>query len=448
MGRRPRGAMPQMRRHAASNTARVRIGYEVIWLGKWGSPEAHERYRAIIRRYCDGLPLAGPAAVPCAGPPPANGVVHPGPGTASSPATVSPRLVPDGPLAGAPPDLLLVELCSRYLEHAMSYYVSADGKPTSMIDTIRMGIRALREFQNLPAAEFGPRLLEEVTKKLVEQPLQRRKNPDGSPMYRSRKTINAALKAIKLMFKWGVGVELIPPETHAKLAAAPLLKRGRSAARETPPRQPVEDAVIEATLPYLPPMIAVMVKLQRLIGCRPGELCRMRPCELKRVLGRSFTLLEWKPGQHKNDWREQEAQRIIGPRAAAILEPYLRGNPEEFCFIAAESEADRNANRRAARKSPMTPSQRERREKARRRSKPRTPITEDAYRRAITRACERHGIARWTPHQLRHAAATEARNELDIDAAQARIGTRSLNVTEVYAKRSRERAIEVAELLG
>ena len=36
-------------------------------------------------------------------------------------------------------------------------------------------------------------------------------------------------------------------------------------------------------------------------------------------------------------------------------------------------------------------------------------IKSEVVRRAIDRACEKIGIARWNPHQLRHAASTDAR---------------------------------------
>jgi integrase len=50
--------------------------------------------------------------------------------------------------------------------------------------------------------------------------------------------------------------------------------------------------------------------------------------------------------------------------------------------------------------------------------------------------------------QLRHNAATEAREHLGLDAAQARMGHRTARITEVYAEVRQERAAEVARLLG
>jgi integrase len=62
--------------------------------------------------------------------------------------------------------------------------------------------------------------------------------------------------------------------------------------------------------------------------------------------------------------------------------------------------------------------------------------------------CEKHGISRWTPHQLRHAVANEIRHKEDLDAAQAVLGHKHAKVTEVYAKVRREKMSDVAWKYG
>ena len=68
----------------------------------------------------------------------------------------------------------------------------------------------------------------------------------------------------------------------------------------------------------------------------------------------------------------------------------------------------------------------------------------DSYRRAISRACEKTGIAPWHPHQLRHNAATRIRKECGLEAAQVMLGHSRADITEVYAQRDAEKAREVA----
>ena len=51
MGRRADGALPTMRRHKATNTARIVIGGKVHSLGRWGSTEAQDRYDTLMAAY-------------------------------------------------------------------------------------------------------------------------------------------------------------------------------------------------------------------------------------------------------------------------------------------------------------------------------------------------------------------------------------------------------------
>ena len=87
---------------------------------------------------------------------------------------------------------------------------------------------------------------------------------------------------VRRMFRWAAAEELVPPAIYQALTAVGGLRRGRSHARETAPIEPVSDGVIEATLPHLPEVVADMVRLQRLTGMRPAEVCLIRPCDLNR----------------------------------------------------------------------------------------------------------------------------------------------------------------------
>jgi hypothetical protein len=59
MGRNPKHLLPQMRLHAQSGHARVRINGKAYWLGRFGSPEAKAAYDRLIAEY-----LAARGAVP------------------------------------------------------------------------------------------------------------------------------------------------------------------------------------------------------------------------------------------------------------------------------------------------------------------------------------------------------------------------------------------------
>ncbi|MGB2820917.1 MAG: tyrosine-type recombinase/integrase, partial [Phycisphaerae bacterium] len=55
---------------------------------------------------------------------------------------------------------------------------------------------------------------------------------------------------------------------------------------------------------------------------------------------------------------------------------------------------------------------------------------------------------RWHPHQLRHNAATELRKEFGIEAARIILGHRSAAITEVYAEKDEQQAIEAVTKVG
>ena len=74
--------------------------------------------------------------------------------------------------------------------------------------------------------------------------------------------------------------------------------------------------------------------------------------------------------------------------------------------------------------------------------------TTGSYRRAIQRACDIAGIDKWSPHQLRHNAATAIRKKFGLEAAQLLLGHAKADVTQMYAEVNQAKAVEVAGKLG
>ncbi len=249
----------------------------------------------------------------------------------------------------------------------------------------------------------------------------------------SRGVINHRIRRLKHIFRWGVEQQLISTEaSHAIDAVRPLM-RGRTEARETEPVGPVPDELVERTLPFMPSVVADMVRLQRLTGARPSEICELRPGDIDR----SGEVWCYVPRSHKTEHHGRGRTIFMGVRAQAILLPYLLRNAEAFCFSPSESERKRAEALREARKSPVQPSQWNRR-KRRPKKKPGERYTRDSYRRAIHRACdaadrqahddgeqlpaETRIVPRWSPHRLRHSAATEIRRRFGLEAAQVCLG--------------------------
>jgi integrase len=141
------------------------------------------------------------------------------------------------------------------------------------------------------------------------------------------------------------------------------------------------------------------------------------------------------PRQHKTEHHERERVIFIGPRPQRALRPFLSTAGDRYVFSPRRAERERNAAKRAARRSPMTPSQRARKRKPRMTGAPRECYTVASYRRAIRRACMKSGIPPWHPHQLRHTAGTMVRERYGIEASQAVLGHSELSTTQVYAEK-------------
>jgi len=64
------------------------------------------------------------------------------------------------------------------------------------------------------------------------------------------------------------------------------------------------------------------------------------------------------------------------------------------------------------------------------------------------RACVALGVTGWTPHWLRHNAATRVRDEFGIEAAQAIAGHSSPDMTALYATKMDGLAMKVVTQIG
>ena len=121
---------------------------------------------------------------------------------------------------------------------------------------------------------------------------------------------------------------------------------------------------------------------------------------------------------------------LIGPRAQAILLPYLLRNENIVCF-----EGPKGGEQ-----------------------------CPKYYGKHIRYACDKAFPApaemtcderkkwqkdhRWAPNRLRHTRATEVRKTHGLEAAQAVLGHATADVTQIYAERDIEKAAEVMARVG
>lgn len=392
---------PKYRHYKPKDLAVVRIDGRDIYLGKFNSPESLEKYGRVLAewRASGVVPVASSAVVP---------------------------VVPDdGPVT-------ITELIVAFMRHAETFYRRPDGTPTGELNNYRDAFRPLRAlYGTTPAKDFGPLALKAVRQAMVDKDL-------------SRRVINRRVQRIKRLIGYGVENELLPASNHHALLAVKALGAGRSEAREKAPVRPVPDAHVDAVQPYLSRQLWAVVSLQRLTGMRSSEALALRGADLDTT----GDVWLYSCASHKSAHHGRERQIPIGPRAQAILRPWLRADPSEPLFQPREAEAERNAEKRRKRASPMTPSQAARKAKADRKRAPGDSYDARAYAHAIKRACDRAGVDSWHPHQLRHNAATWLRKEFGIEVARVILGHASAAVTETYAQIDKSKAIAAMQQVG
>lgn len=392
MKTRPPGYCRQREKNQ-QDRAYTRIGGKKIWLGIYGSPESRLKYSSLVA-----------------------GINNQEPGPPDS------QHIPT-----------VVEVMADYLRYAEVYYRRHDGKPGREYELIVDICKYLRrQAGSLPAKEYGPRWLKQLRQRLIEANL-------------SRKYINKQVDRVRRMFRWAASEELIPSDVPQSLSMVSGLRKGRSNARETSPIRPVDPKAISATMEYLPQVVGDMVELQLLTGMRSGELCIMRPVDIDR----SGDIWLYSPSHHKTEHLDHVRSIAIGKRAQGILLRYLARAENSYLFRPLDSEAKRRAEMTAARITPLSCGNRPgTNRKTDPKRKPGDRYSVDSYRRAIARAAKAAGVEPWSPHRLRHTMATEVRRHYSLDHVQAVLGHKGARISEVYAELDRDKAIQVARMLG
>lgn len=374
---------PKYRPHS-SGQARVQIDGRVHYLGKYGSPESHAAYKRLVAEKFSEQP----------GSPSVEQAVAPVVGVAT-----------------------VCTLLYSYLTWARDYY-HGEGEYTHA----RVIAKHMKPWLKCRTRDFSPQMLAAFRDSLI--PVRRPR----SELCISRQYINRQLTRARRIFRWGVSQGLVPAGIWEALKSVDGLRRGKSDAREATKVHPVDRSVVEATITQMCPTLAAMVQFELLTGCRPEDVCYMRLCEIDRS-GPVWVLA---PEEHKTAWREMTHEVHIGPKAQAILAPFLGGDPAAYVFSPRQAQKERGF-------------------------KPRREVadhyTTHAYRTAIGYAIKRTAIdgkpcPHWTPNQLRHTRGTEVRQQYGLEGAQVTLGHAKADVTQIYAERDRELARLIASEIG
>ena len=205
-------SLPTYRKHKVSGQAVVTIGGKDIYLGAHGTKASKIEYDRIIADY-----LAAGRRLP----------------VASHDPTVS-------------------EIVLAFWKHAKDYYrkpvLNPDGsqktdpsgkpvtEPTTEVRNLKRVLRPLRRhYGDTLAHEFGPLALKAFRQHMIQ-------------LGWCRRSVNSNIARVKMVFKWAVAEELVPPSVHYGLIAVSGLKAGRSDAIQSDPVKPVPDEFVEATL--------------------------------------------------------------------------------------------------------------------------------------------------------------------------------------------------------
>ena len=214
----------------------ARTGGQHIYLGKFNSPESHQRYARLLAE------LMQP-------------VTH----VESVPNTDRNTL------------LLVSEVLVQYLDFAEDYY-AIDGNPGKEFRAMVDAVSPLNELYGVSLAdEFGPLKLKTLRQHLIDRGL-------------CRTEINKRIGRINRVFKWAVDEELVSSSVNEALRTVMGLKYGRTSARESEPVRPIDEHFVMATLPFTAPQVAAMAQVQLLTGMRPSEVSAMRSEDIDRSL--------------------------------------------------------------------------------------------------------------------------------------------------------------------
>jgi integrase len=385
--------VPSYRKHS-SGQARVTINGKDHLLGKYGSQQSKELYGRLIAQFAASGHLDS---------------------------------------FGITRTILIQDFALAYLRHSKVYYAGSP-EHANMKPVIA---RLVELYGSAEANSFGAAEFKVVRQAWIDAGRN------------ARQSINRQMARLLRAVKWGVSENLLPATNYQAMRCVEPLKRGRCAAKESTGIAPVEQQLVDQTLKHVTHVVADMIRLQILTGCRPGEVVKIKP----EMVDRSDDVWLIRLQDHKTAHRGRERTIYCGPKAQAVLAPYLLRGPDKFCFSPIESEKQRRQAihdaRLTAKNQGNRPGYSKRFRLCRKpRKEPGISWTAGTFARAIRNACEREGLKTWSPNQLRHSAATAIRKQFGLEAAQVILGHSELGVTQIYAEADKQKAIDVARRIG
>ena len=314
------------------------------------------------------------------------------------------------------------DVCASFCEHAKTYYRRKDGTPTSEQESIPLSLRPLRDlYADTPVTA------------LTHQDMIRVRDTIIGWGTCSRSTVNFYMARIRRMWAWALDEGLISAQVKAELSQVQPMKPNRTELREPVPVLAVPEADIKRVCAVAPDNFADMVRVHRLTGMRPEEVCAMQ----WQHIDTNRKPWIYRPPCFKTQWRGMIRAVLIGPKARAILSKYRDDDFNGFPFCPARVIASgvKLANLCNKRKRPVelmasVPTKRGT-----------ACWNTETYTSALRTYCRHAGMkSSWTANRLRHSFATQVRRDFGIVKAGFLLGhSNGSRITDGY---SREAAVD------
>jgi integrase len=373
---------PKLSEHKPSGQARVRWQGKDFYLGPWNSEESRQRYAALL------LELTAASA-------------H----LAPSERSISAHLAPG---------LLVCDLIARWLRHARGYY-SERGREA---EQYALACRPLdRLFGATPAASFDADCLRRLQQALLDGTWMdaRDRAAPNAPKQRGycRRVVNARVKRVRTIWRWGEEAKLVPPGAWEALRAVKPVLSNRPGARDRPRARTTTLAEVKRVARGLTAVLRAMLLVQWWTGMRSGEVRAMCAGDVDAET-RSYV-----PRQHKTDYLGHSRRVELGPRAWAVLRPWLA--------LAAARGPD----------APVFPS-----------TRGGGHYTRTGYAHSVRVAALAAGLPHFRAYLCRGATRMRVSKSAGDEAARSVLGQKSLDVALSYGTLDESLAREAAARLG
>ena len=395
-GVKTRTKLPKMSRHS-SGQARVCLNGKMHYLGAFESPEAHARYADLVQKWLSG-----------------------------GRAPLEPKL----PHAGQAM-LTVREMFDKYRAWLVTTgKYRKNGEETTQMHLTKDALASFeRHAGQMRATKLGAAILVQWRDILEQQ---------AKPLL-TRSGINDKVAILLRALRWARVRGHLTRDVLLDCREIEPLKKGECGDRPEHGRQrravtmeEVEKVAAACTCRH----VAAMLRVQAMLGCRPGEVCSMRWLDIDKtpVEVDGVTLWTYRVSQTvaKTAHHGRMISYPVPPAAQRILEEFP-APPAAYIFSPAGSMAERGRSHKTA--PPFG-----------------SKWSNRAYRinvgRAIAVACKKANVAYFSPHEIRHGAITRAAEMFGVLAAQALANHKTATTTARYLHTDERAAYRVAAKVG